>query len=198
MQVDSLIAVYKQSGKETIPEAYSRVLRDQLTLRGQLTESLAKQYGSSPYTAMRAASTSLIDQLTKLPSEVPLENPDIAKLVDSDIDTVLEVHGTSDLVRGYADAVKHVPYAGDAAEVKNVELLDDAFAMKIAELKTAMLSLEKHIQKAKAQYDESSAEAVNLMYVAADDLYQAYPEFDAQLNEEIKQNEWGKWLESDL
>lgn len=131
MQVDSLIAVYKQSGKETIPEAYSRVLRDQLTLRGQLTESLAKQYGSSPYTAMRAASTSLIDQLTKLPSEVPLENPDIAKLVDSDIDTVLEVHGTSDLVRGYADAVKHVPYAGDAAEVKNVELLDDAFAMKV-------------------------------------------------------------------
>jgi len=183
---DAVLA--NKEGHKTLVEAYQAALARQGAARSDLLAALNKDIGNSPFGSVRNAANALASTLAQVNSEVTL---DITKatLPLEKLDDILEVHEVAQLHADYAGAFAKLPYVATEGQVP-LDSINEAYAAVSAEIEASAEQLRKIQTKAAAQLASASANAANLMYSKADDILNAHPELEAQLEEEIKAGRW--------
>jgi len=183
---DAVLA--NKEGHKTLAAAYTEAVARQSSARSELLSELNKDLGSSPFATVRNASNALASALTQMNSEVALDITKATLPLDS-LDDILEAHEIAQLHADYAAAFANLPYVPTDAEVP-IDSIAEGLAAVTAEVEASAEQLRKIQAKARAQLAAASANATNLMYSKADDILNAHPELEAQLEEEIKAGRW--------
>jgi uncharacterized protein YeaO (DUF488 family) len=176
------------AGHKTLAEAYKEAIDQHGAARDQLLSTLNSELSKSPYATVRNAAASLSSVLSEMTPEIVADSAK-ATLPSGNINDILEVHEVAELHEAYMEAFSKLPYVPTDQQV-SLDPLVDSLASFTAELNAAKAQLAKITAKANAQLETASANATNLMYSKADDVLNAHPELEAQMEEEIRNSRW--------
>ena len=115
-----------KEGLKSLEQAYKDALVSQGVARNEIISSIQKEFGNSPYAAVRRASDGFVSALNRVNSSTDVEAAKFS-LPLANIDEVLEVHEIAQLTNAYAQAFSQLPYVPTQTAIP-IDEITSAFA----------------------------------------------------------------------
>lgn len=119
--------LHNKEGHKTLAQAYKEVLQRQDAFRTEMLQTISRDFGNTPFVAVRAAAADLSASIHEMSSGPALDMAGLT-LPTQSIDEVLETHEVAELYSQYAKAFSQLPYVPTESNLNVDDILVHGFA----------------------------------------------------------------------